>query len=537
MAIAAFFEPVWVVLNRMICMLQPYEQLRKGSAPAVKSLTIDYSSLPPQAVIWRALRAGHISLALICMMVILANVLSIAFNSIVFESNVDSAVSATFDQPYAFPMNGSSIGNASFANLKPDYDPFYVMGSNLTAGTPLPGWTDESFFYLPFEHQTLLNVTMRGATTYAVKASLSCVPLATTGNNSLKHTFSDGAETWGVNVITINATTTFSEPATTCHTRLNSSIMSSTTEDKVAMEIFMFEDTLTNTTCDNLIIAGWLRVTNVSMIEAEKDHPDILEETWIACMPDIHVSTREVTVDLNNIVQTSKAQSDAVDNSETMFWPSRSDLISSVHKVLGQSIYPLGATWHSDSYPSDWLTYLMTTARNRSDFLDLGLPPPSSDQTVAAFSALYSNLFAITLGTNLEKILQPTSDTTVNGLFIVSETRLFVSRSMFVVSVMILSTYLITTAAIYITRPWKILPRMPTSIASQVAFFAASHTLEDLKGTGAMTLQGRNWYIDSLQGKYGFGRYLGTDGKAHLGIEREPLVQTLKKHDLRIERK
>ena len=73
---------------------------------------------------------------------------------------------------------------------------------------------------------------------------------------------------------------------------------------------------------------------------------------------------------------------------------------------------------------------------------------------------------------------------------------------------------------------------MPTTIASQIAFFAASHALEDLKGTSAMTTQGRNRYVESLGSRYGFGRFLGTDGKTHVGIEREPFVQPLKKEDL-----
>lgn len=528
MAVAAFFEPVWVVLNRIICMLQPYEQLRKGSAPANKSLTVDYSSLPPQAVVGRALRAGHISLALVCMMAILANVLSIAFNSIMFEDVVPTATHTIFDQEYGFPINGDTIGNSSFANHVPDYDPFYVLGSNLTAGTPLPSWTDQTSLYLPFKNQSLSNTTMRRATTRAVDASLSCVPLTTAGSNNYQLSF------YTPYFMTINATTTFLEPAITCRTSLNSSVMS-VAQNNVALEIFMFEDTIRNDTCDTLIIGGWLRAANLSLIGVEGNHSYLLEDNWIACMPTVHVSTREVTVDLNGTVQqVSKLQSDAVQESENIFVPSRIDVIRSVHKILDQDY--LSPTWHNDSYPSDWLTYLMTTARNRSDFLDPSLAPPSYSQTVAAFSALYSNLFAITLGTNLEKILRPTHDTTISGLSISSETRLFVSRSMFIVSLIILGIYMLTTAFIYITRPWKILPRMPTSIASQIAFFAASHTLEDLKGTGAMTLQGRDWYIDSLGGKYGFGRYLGTDGKAHLGIEREPLVQILKKDDLGLER-
>ncbi|THZ88201.1 hypothetical protein D6C84_01122 [Aureobasidium pullulans] len=59
MVVGAFFEPIFTWLTRTLCMLQPYEQLRKGDSAPSRSITADYSSLPPQAVMFRALKAGH----------------------------------------------------------------------------------------------------------------------------------------------------------------------------------------------------------------------------------------------------------------------------------------------------------------------------------------------------------------------------------------------------------------------------------------------------------------------------------------------
>jgi hypothetical protein len=61
-------------------MLQPYEQLRRGHEKPERSITLDYTSLPPQVVVFRALKNKHIGLALVSLMTLLANVLSIAFS-------------------------------------------------------------------------------------------------------------------------------------------------------------------------------------------------------------------------------------------------------------------------------------------------------------------------------------------------------------------------------------------------------------------------------------------------------------------------
>lgn len=52
-----------------------------------------------------------------------------------------------------------------------------------------------------------------------------------------------------------------------------------------------------------------------------------------------------------------------------------------------------------------------------------------------------------------------------------------------------------------------------------------------------MSEKERNSHVKGLEQTYGFGRFVGTDGKPHIGIEREPLVQVLTRQDLRAMRK
>lgn len=143
-------------------MLQPIEELRNCNARAKKSIDLNYSSLPPQFVVFKALRSKHFVLAAVCVMVLLANLLAVAFAGIFNQDTFDIMHSATFSPPFKMefvPINGS-IGPKNgqiFGSLEPSgayrggnsQDQFLIAESNFTRDTPLPSWTDEKMFYLP----------------------------------------------------------------------------------------------------------------------------------------------------------------------------------------------------------------------------------------------------------------------------------------------------------------------------------------------------------------------------------------------------
>lgn len=99
-AVATLIEPFWLVLNRVICMLQPWEEMRRGNAKASRSLELNYHSLPPQFVFWRALKARHVQLAFICLMSILANGLTLALGGLMYENTVSVRRATQFAARY-----------------------------------------------------------------------------------------------------------------------------------------------------------------------------------------------------------------------------------------------------------------------------------------------------------------------------------------------------------------------------------------------------------------------------------------------------
>jgi hypothetical protein len=136
-------------------------------------------------------------------------------------------------------------------------------------------------------------------------------------------------------------------------------------------------------------------------------------------------------------------------------------------------------------------------------------------------------LFAIWLGINKDKLLVPHTDSStmvIEGQTHDAQIRIFLSKPLFVMAEIILGIYVLAAICIYLWRPGKFLPRMPTSIAAVIALFAASEAVEDMRGTALFTRRQRRQHLENIGAMYGYGTFVGADGLPHEGIEKEPLV-------------
>jgi hypothetical protein len=89
-------------------------------------------------------------------------------------------------------------------------------------------------------------------------------------------------------------------------------------------------------------------------------------------------------------------------------------------------------------------------------------------------------------------------------------TKLFVSENMFQLAVALRILYILTAFAYYLFRPAKFLNRMPLNVATVVSYVAASHALNDFACEG----------VDARDETYGFGRFIGRDGRTYIGVEK-----------------
>jgi hypothetical protein len=339
MVLGAFFEPIFTWLTRTLCMLQPYEQLRRGNAPRSRSLDTTYHCLPPQAVIFKVFKSGHLSLAsLCCVMTLLANVISVAFSSLLYERIIMLPAPQNFTAQYQLPISPSGIPSSNYASST--YDHFYVAMSNLTANTPLPAWTDQSFFYVPFQELDNRNAstTLHRARTPAISASLHC---------------------YSINQRLLGKNLTWDIPAGSpgCNSSSLQTYESVESQSAEAVEHIMFSSSYSTghliSDCELTVLAGWGRSSTTSTQQP-------LDASWLGCQSKLHIELREVTVDQQGLVQTSVLTDDMIDHDNQLLQGESKNILDAFHTLLTTSNtprYPYAPpqnSFHNDSYPSDF---------------------------------------------------------------------------------------------------------------------------------------------------------------------------------------
>lgn len=83
----------------------------------------------------------------------------------------------------------------------------------------------------------------------------------------------------------------------------------------------------------------------------------------------------------------------------------------------------------------------------------------------------------------------------------------------FFISITLLALNVAVAIAYWSRRPKKILPHMPYTIADIMKLFKGSGLVSDIKNRA-----------DWEKWKFGYGWFVGSDGKPYEGIERRPYV-------------
>jgi len=281
--------------------------------------------------------------------------------------------------------------------------------------------------------------------------------------------------------------------------------------------------------CPEHIVAGWFRTPGRDLCISNTTIPPE-DATFIVCRPTLMTAVADLRVDSSGVVQELRSIDLSSDATEQHFSNGSADFIIKFNMFLLSNAF-IGTVgpnvWHNDSYSTDFINFFMSKVAGDALLLDPSAPPPSFDKSVALLGEVYVRLFAILLGTKMHQFLEPSANpdiASLKGYIIRPETRLFVSKPLFIVSIVILSIYIGVSIIVYVRRPARFLPRFPTTIASVLAMTAASHAILDLRGTAQMSSKVRQRYLNTLGHRYGYGSFIGTDGKVHIGIERQPYL-------------
>lgn len=550
-AFATINEPFWILLNRLLCVLQPFTDLRNGKAKPDSTVDARYTSIPPQLAVWRALRSGHFLLATVCVMAISMNVLAVALSGIFNESLRDTKLPIISTTIYSPAINGTPniMESASSFYVVTYYDHFYATLANLRGNASLPPWVDDRFFYLPFNlpnpeapSEKQLSIDGYSALTRGFGVDLTCEQIFQEGGNdtlifrqkdngqvaelSMVHKLADGGNV-------------------TCSSTLDTDgeiFTNPWANDTCAFEILSpFE--LSNATgnslpdngyCSSVVVAGWARIgpansaTTQGASSNNATNGRSLETAFMRCLPTLKTASFNVTVDSTQRIISSTREGEF----DTDLRPYGTEAaIMSLMAQTSSMLLPLTGhpyRWHNDTYAIDWINSLLKIQLGSSDLINPAMPVPDIPATIPHFAGMYQRLAAVMFSFDSALFEKAPANTTTAVQIHTKQTRIFMTPTMFYISITILVLQLFTLVAYYAMRPRRFLPRMPLSIASVIAYVSASQAAQDY---------GNRPSEKSPETRYGYGRFKGADGRSHVGIEKEPLVVPLKSKNPEVKRR
>ncbi|KAL5372989.1 hypothetical protein DPSP01_013091 [Paraphaeosphaeria sporulosa] len=558
-AIATLIEPIWVLMNRLLCLLQPIEELQDCNAKAKDSIDIDYASLPPQLVVWKALRARHLTLGAVCSMALLANLLAVAFAGLFNHQVVDIQTELHLDPPFdlKFVSIDGSIGPKGLEMSGSDFasgayhggngrDQFLALESNYTRNTSLLAWTDKRFFYLPFVSPMHANGTEDSeyeAETTAFGAELDC----TIFDPRSKDLFSRTGEPGSI----FNSTLTGKDGSrSTCVSDYHVQASPGPTDfigDTIcqqgpsALELVLSLDTANeNATqaekeiCWPSIFMGWLRTPNGTCQTSKKTTLNSQNSFFLECRPRLVRGRATIRVDNAGHLLKPAEHTFLEDNfnaatSQGIFETDPINLIAQSNKYLFMSAQTF---WHNESYATDFMNHFLQLESNSNRLLDPNQQVPTLTDVEEPLGRVYASLFAAWLGANKDHLLVARTSgnsSSLTGLKITKDERLFLSTPLFAIAEGILCIYAVVACWVYFRRPGKYLARLPTSVASVIPLFAGSTAVQEMRGFSQLKRRGRLESLKQLDYRYGYGSYIGMDGRVHVGIEKAPLIRPWKR--------
>ena len=517
--LATILEPFWLLLNRMLCILKPFEELRRGDMAPSTSIHLKYTSLPPQLTLWRALKARHFLLVAVCAVGLSANILSVALGAF-FTTDFDSReLPSTFTTQYLPMFFNNSIDAASA-------DPFYVANANMTTGTSLPPWTSPTRSFLPFtttgQNNTKVSRTVYKVTRQGFGIDVECVPVADP-----------------LRAVTTNFSASIVIPPKFAENRsLNCSYLPTlfpyggqnlsmtALEDLSPLTAV---DTQDSNICRRLFAVTFLRanltVARDGVATDNSPYPpptgnDVLSintfsSLGLVCQPSLVVAPHSIVSDENGYIMDALQTGQHEEDIDPYFAPNFTvnDLLFTTSLIWYTAAYT-GPWWHNDTFVDNWFPYFVKTLSKDTTLVDPLQPLPSVDVLAPVVEEVISRIFAITLSLNPSIFKQTPSNTSFVGSKLVTSERIFISRTAFVITITLLVFNVIVAILYYARRPKRVLRQMPTTVASLLELFDGSGLVDEMNEHDDVP---RDW-------KLAYGHFRGTDGELKVGIERRPFV-------------
>lgn len=507
--LSTMIEPFWVLVNRLLCVLQPFNDLWQGKAAPDHTISTTYTSIPPQFVIWRALKSKHFILPVVCSAVFLANVLTISLPAIFKEEET----MGRYTQPFA-PVISTKFDNTSLFDLASrlakdmvkthSYEEHkYSALANITMGTPLLPWVSDEYFFQPWDAKDVKPSLKTNAASYMLSTrgygiDINCTPEKTSKlPPPTKSDFAQQSHTPTPDDCGDPLSMAKTSMKTDFTTRFRAEGRSSREYGGTTAEGYIWE-------CDRTLTLGWARTSEFTNGSIPREAT--VESSFAVCKPNLQTAMFEVSIDGEGRILSHRNTSviEAYNDPDVTI----EKLIAHVNRWAIVS-----GSWHNTTLSEDWLNYLVALSTGSRKHLDPNEPVPNPEKMIPQVGLIYRKLFSLLLGLQYKYLFEsPSSDEIIEGTVVVEETRLFIDQPAFITSMTMLGINIAVAAILYIGGITFVLPRMPTTIGSLVAYIAPSRMMEE---TDFRFLKDRT---------FSFGRFIGRDGRAHVGIETDPNV-------------
>ncbi|KAI5461397.1 hypothetical protein BGZ63DRAFT_356587 [Mariannaea sp. PMI_226] len=499
---ATLIEPLWILLNRTICVLQPFKELWEGKARSDVSIDATYTSIPPQLVLWRAIKSRHLTLVTLCTVALLANVLSVGLSSVFNEAPTVAVYTETLQPAFAPQFDNSSVYNfesymvQNIITTAGYRDHYYVALANISSGTTLPPWVSKDFF---FHRYDLPQIDQKKGDIYKLQTrgfgvSANCTPIP-----SYK---------WPAN-LTVPET---DEKSGKCADLVDTAIVNMREnhfDRSTGVSAIEYIATLTSggapQPCDLPLTLGWGRTTIATQMNGS------IFGGFVVCRPYFQTAMFNVTVDISGHILEYNQTSDM---KSALDYPESKTHTDILFEQANHQWRSFNNHWHNNTLSNDWMNHFIMLLTGSRASLDPSGPPPEPKDMLPMVEYLYGQLFVILLSLNEHIFVKPDTSNVTTATRHTQEVRIFMENASLYISIAVLGLNIIVALGFYFRSVAFVLPRMPTTLGSILAYIApsrlASSKLKQLPGQDSRT--------------FSFGRYVGLDGRSYIGVELDPYV-------------
>jgi hypothetical protein len=496
---ATLIEPFWILLNRLLCVLQPFDELWAGNTKPSRSIETTYTSIPPQLVVWRAIKSRHILLAMVCSMALLANVMAVSLGALLNEAPIVAAYPEMFKPVISTRFSSDAVNNFGTylrerrTKTTQTQDHSYIAMANITSGVVLPPWVSKDFFFQPHElpEQSKNETSDRHSLiTRGFGANLNCTAVPTSEiPTDLEPKIHYYPTECGDDFLLENARAQFRKPDMT------------RSSGQCSVE---FVKTLTNAVgpmpCDVPLTLGWGRTPRGELENGTA------QASFAICRPIFETAMFNVTIDSSGYVLSYNRTT--YDGRAPLDPPGSKNITDTMLAYANYQVNQGASVWHNDTVTRDWLTHLVAVHSGSRYMLDPKEPVPNPGDMIPLYTDAYRMLFSILLGLH-QHLFEPSSGSEqVSGIGFTEQTKIFVDGPAFIITMVVLALNIVGGIVFYARPIMYALPRMPTSIGSVLAYVAPSRVVAGQRPSPT----------------FSFGRYIGLDGGVHTGIEMDPHV-------------